>query len=300
MAYADKLRKSRESIQSKYMEYNSIRQKKPKAFIAFLEGYDAPYYLPIIITLTGLEAEQIICGNKRKVIAIHDSLKEKGVLKRTKTGFFIDRDFDDNSILKDRLDYFITKGYSVENYYCTKESFVRILNSHMHYNCAHKDYDAILENYVVLQRQFNDAILEFNSWYCCIKRNNIIVDWSLDEKMPKDYVKIDIPNFKIDKNYSMATIHGDFPLKSQPTKEDINWWSGWIAADSVGRIRGKYEFSFLIEYLRSLPQIVNNPAAGFDDHPMNFSMGQKDSLSALAQYADRDDNLRDYILKCVA
>jgi len=33
---------------------------------------------------------------------------------------------------------------------------------------------------------------------------------------------------------------------------------------------------------------------------MNFSMGQKDSLSALAQYADRDDNLRDYILKCVA
>ena len=98
----------------------------------------------------------------------------------------------------------------------------------------------------------------------------------------------------------MKTIHGDFPTRSHPTKEDISRWSGWIMGDPVGRIRGKYEFFLLIEYLKALPQIVNNPATGFDGHPMNLSMGQKDSLSALAQYADRDDDLRDYILKRAA
>lgn len=300
MAYADKLRESRDIVQTKYMEYNSIRQKKPKAFIAFLEGYDAPYYLPIIITLTGLEAEQVICGNKRKVIAVHNSLKEKGVLKKAKTGFFIDRDYEDNSSLKDRLDFFITKGYSVENYYCTKGAFERMLVSHMHYNCAHKDYDAIVGNYVLLQRQYNEALLEFNGWYCSLKRNKIDVDWSLDEKMPKDYVKMDISNYRIDKNYSLTTIHSDYPAKAQPGKDEINKWSAWIMEDPVGRIRGKFEFSFLIEYLKELPKLVNNPATGFDGHPMNFSMGQKDALSALAQYADRDEDLRDYILKRAA
>ena len=170
----------------------------------------------------------------------------------------------------------------------------------MHYNCAHKDYDAIVDNYVILQRQYNESVLEFNGWYCSLKRNSIDVDWSLDEKMPKEYVKIDISNYKIEKNYSQTIIHSDFPLKSQPTKEDIGKWSAWIMDDSVGRIRGKFEFSFLLEYLKALPKIVNNPATGFDGHPMNFSMGQKDALSALAQYADRDDDLRDYILKRAA
>jgi hypothetical protein len=170
----------------------------------------------------------------------------------------------------------------------------------MHYNCSHKDYDAIVENYIVLQRQFNNAILEFNGWYCSLKRNKIDVDWSLDEKMPKDYVKIDISNYKIDKNYSLKKIYSDFPSKSQPTKDEINRWSDWIMGDSVGRTRGKFEFSFLIDYLKALPQMVNSPTTGFDCHPMSFSMGQKDSLSALAQYADRDDDLRDYIIKRVA
>lgn len=300
MAYADKLRESRDSIQSKYIEYNSIRQKKPKAFVAFLEGYDAPYYLPYIFTITGLEVEQIICGNKRKVIAIHDNLKEKGVLKKAKTGFFIDRDFDDNSGIKDSMDFFITKGYSVENYYCTKESIERILVSHMHYNCAHKDYDTLVDNYTILQRQFNETILEFNGWYCSLKRKKIVIDRSLDETIMKDYIIMDINSFKIEKKYNLTTIHRDYPSKSQPTKDEIKYWSTWIMSDPVERIRGKFEFYFLIEYLKALPKMVNNPSTGFDSHSMNFSMGVKDAFSALAQYADRDENLRDYIMKRAA
>ena len=54
---------------------------------------------------------------------------------------------------------------------------------------------------------------------------------------------------------------------------------------------------FDIAFLSSLSKIVNNPASAFESHNMNFSMGQKDALSALAQYADRDDDLFDYIKK---
>ena len=68
-----------------------------------------------------------------------------------------------------------------------------------------------------------------------------------------------------------------------------------INKDAVYNMRGKYEFTFLIYYLSSLDKMVNDPSTAFEDHAMKFNMGQKDALSALAQYAERDCDLEDYI-----
>ena len=221
-------------------------------------------------------------------------------MRKAKTGFFIDRDFDDNSNMPHRLDFFLTRGYSVENYYCTQTAFENVLKSYMHYNCAHPDYDAIAANYADLQRHYNEACLEFNGWYCSIKRNKTNVGWSLDETMPSGYIKLDLTQFKVDKGYTITKIHSDFKVDPQPTSDDVKKWSAWIRQSPVYRMRGKYEFSFLLAYLTSLGKVVNNPASPFEDHPMKFSMGQKDALSALAQYADSDDELIDYIYKRAA
>ena len=295
MNYAEKMRRTRLSPQYCYMQYNDIRQKKPQAFIAFFEGYDAPYYLPIIENTTRNEAEQVICGNKKNVIAVHDCLLAKKIVKKSNTGFFIDRDYDDNSTIENRKDYFITKGYSVENYYCQTSAFERMLKSYMHYNCAHPDYDSIVANYKDLQKQYNDACLEFNAWYCSIKRNGINVGWSLDEKMPTGYVNMDIGQFKIEKAYTMTQIHNDYKANPQPSKDDVKKWAERINKDAVYNMRGKYEFTFLISYLSSLDKMVNDPSTAFEGHAMKFNMGQKDALSALAQYAERDCDLEDYI-----
>lgn len=300
MTYAEKMRRIRMTPQYCYIQYNDIRQKRPQAFIAFLEGYDAPYYLPIIGSIVGNEPEQVICGNKKNVIAIHDSLLKKDVLKKAKTGFFIDRDFDDNSTIPHRIDYFVTKGYSVENYYCSLSAFERILKSYMHYNCVHPDYDVIVENYVELQRQYNDAILDFNGWYCSLKHSKVNVGWSLGEKMPTGYVKMELEQFMIEKDYTLGKIHKDFVADPQPSVEDIKKWSAWIMQDAISNMRGKYEFSFLLAYLASLNKMVNDPATAFEDHSMSFSMGQRDALSALAQYADKDEDIYDYVGKRAA
>lgn len=300
MTFIEKLRNSRQTPQKCYLEYNKIRQKRPQAFIAFLEGYDAPYYLPIIALIDGQYPEQVICGNKKNVIGTHDSLKAKKELSKAKTGFFIDRDYDDNSNIQHRIDYFITKGYSVENYYCSQTVFERILKCYMHYNCAHPDYDALVSNYTYLQLQYNNVIIEFNGWYCALKRNEVTVEWSLDEKMPKGYVVINIELFKIEKKYSLTKIHQNFKAKPQPSTEDVLKWSKWIMQDAVYNMRGKFEFQFLISYLSSLQKMVKNPANAFEDHSMNFSLSQKEALSALAQYAERDDDLDDYIRKRIA
>ena len=299
MNYADILRESRNTPQSCFMQYDKIRQKKPNAFIAFLEGYDAPYYLMYIENITGLEAEQIICKSKKNVIAVHNSLADKKLLKKAKVGFFVDRDYDDNSeLIKKRADFYITKGYSVENYYCSKEAFEKILKNCLHYNCAHKDYDVIVENYTNLQHDYNLAILDYNAWYCCLKRNNLKVDWSLSDTMP--YVVIDLKNFKIDKNYNWSTLHHDYPAKPIPVKEEIQKWTSWIMQSPVENMRGKYEFDFLVQYLRNLPNLVNNPASGFEKHAMKFNLCKDEILSSLAQYADKDDDLADYIRKRAA
>lgn len=300
MTFAEKMRRTRMTPQYCYMQYDKIRQKKPHAFIAFFEGYDAPYYIPVIASVSGLEAEQVICGNKRNVIAVHESLLAKDVLRNAKTGFFIDRDFDDNSSIPHRLDFFLTKGYSVENYYCSQTSFENILKSYMHYNCAHPDYDVIVTNYVELQRLYHAACLEFNGWYCSLKKNMTSVAWSLNETMPSGYVKLDLSQFKVEKDYTMTKIHHTFKADPQPIAADVQKWSVWIMQDPVYRMRGKYEFAFLLAYLSSLSKMVNNPASPFEEHSMNFSMGQRDALSALAQYADRDDDLKDYVLRRAA
>lgn len=301
MTYAEIMRKKRNTVQYCYLQYNEIRQKRPQAFIAFFEGHDAPYYLSYIASIVGSEPEQIICGNKQKVIETHKSLKAKNVLKNAKTGFFVDRDYDDNAKLIDqRQDFYVTKGYSIENYYCTKRTFERILVNLMHYNCAHKDYDALVENYVDLQKKYNNAILEFNGWYCSLKRKGINMSFSLSENMPSGYLAMDLTQYVVNKNYTMTQIHRDFKVVIQPAANDIHQWSSWIMQDAVYNMRGKYEFAFLVEYLKTLPRIVNNPDSPFENHPMSFSLGQKDALSALAQYAERDEDLRDYIKRRAA
>lgn len=65
-------------------------------------------------------------------------------------------------------------------------------------------------------------------------------------------------------------------------------------------MRGKYEFVFLVECLKMLPKIVNNPGSPFENHPMSFSMEQKDALFVLAQYAERDGEFKDYIKRRAA
>lgn len=301
MKLADKMRQSRDTVQQFFMEYNEIRQKKPNAFIAFFEGYDAPYYLPFIVIVTGLEAEQVICRNKRNVIDVYKSLLGKDVLKNAKTGFFVDRDFDDNSaIMKGHSPFYVTKGYSVENYYCTKSAMEKILKCHMHYNSAHKDYDTIVNNYVDLQRQYNEAILDINAWVCCLKNNKITVDWSLDKSIPDKYVTVDCINFVITKKYDWSTIHHDFPATPQPSMGEVKKCAAWIMLAPVQNLRGKYEFSFLMNYLTALPQLVNDPSSGFEKHQMKFSMGQNEALSALAQYADKETDLEEYIRRRAA
>lgn len=301
MTYANRLRKSRNTVQNCYIQYNEIRCKRPEAFIAFLEGYDAPYYLPFIESIIGTHPEQVICHNKANVISVYDSLLSKKLLKKAKTGFFVDRDFDVNTVrIKDIKNFYVTEGYSVENYYCTKTALERILKNYMHYNCANKDYDVLVENYLTLQHQFNLAIVDFNAYYCSIKRNNIKVDWSLSKEVPSKYVAVDFTNYAVVKGYNWKTIHHNYPAKPVPTADDVKQDASWIMKNAVMNVRGKYEFSFLIKFLQSLPKVVNDPASGFEDHPMNFSLGYDDALSALAQYADKDNDLANYIRRRTA
>lgn len=301
MKYADEMRRARNIVQDCYMQYNEIRQKRPEAFIAFFEGYDAPYYLPVIASIVGSDPEQVICHQKRKVIAVYESLVNKKVLKMEKTGFFVDRDFDINStLIKDIQNFYVTEGYSIENYYCSKEAFERILKCHMHYNCAHKDYDALVANYLELQRQFNLAILDFNAYYCSIRRNKTIVAWSLKDNVSSEYVEIDFNNLCVNKKYKMADIHRDYPSSPCPSNEEMRRQASWIKQEPVKNLRGKYELYFLVKYLQALEKMVNDPSTAFEEHPMKFSMGQKDALLALAQYADKDEALFSYIRRRAA
>jgi len=290
------LRDSRNTLQSRYTEFNHIKSTSPHVFIAFFEGYDAPYYAPFIEQIANRKVEQIICGNKKAVIAVHDNLFQKNVLKDCITGFFIDRDFDDNSTLSHWKDYYVTSGYSIENYYCSLACFEQILKWMFHYNCAHKDYQVHLNNFLFMQAQYNYAILEFNAWYCTQKRTYTNPDISLDDKIASNYVDCNFQNYTITKKYTLTQVYRDYPKAKQVDIADIRRNESWIRNDMVANLRGKFELRFLINYLTELRDYLKDGKhCPFEPRNVRFNVSFDDAISSLAQYAVRDENLALYI-----
>ena len=84
-----------------------------------MEGYDAPYYSTRveITDSQSRRAEFINCGGKKGVVDTCGYIAGKPAYKKFVTLYFVDKDYDDNSALSDKI--FVTDGYSVENYYAS-------------------------------------------------------------------------------------------------------------------------------------------------------------------------------------
>src|SRR5262245_29790616 len=109
-----------------FTEFMLQYKKGEDTLYCFFEGYEDRMYYPIRIENISNSEKYLdyICSGKDEVLKVHSLIKSNQYYKNIKTGFFIDKDFDDVTYPSD---IYVTPTYSIENFYCCQEAFEKIL-----------------------------------------------------------------------------------------------------------------------------------------------------------------------------
>jgi hypothetical protein len=294
MSPKELLERSRNSSTVALHKFILLHREFGTDLFCFYEGKDTHYYFPKINEYFQEKHHPIICGNKKSVIETFEKVIPK--YNNLKTAFFVDKDFDEN-IGNEKL--YCTPCYSIENLYCTENVLSRILKNEFMLLEIDEEYKEIMTLFNQNQEQFHNSIKLFNAWYATAKQkakqNNTIVNVSLNDKFPKDFVLIKIGN--ITSNYNLSDILEKFPDSIQITEEELAPKLKYFEENSNTYIfRGKYEIEFFQLFLKYLIEDANKNNTIIKSKT-KFNIDNAQILSQLSQYSETPNCLKDYITK---
>lgn len=290
------------SVSTAFMDFNNAVTNHPDALFVFYEGQDNDYFYPRIERYSSLDVEPINCRGKEKVISVYKIVVAKSEYSKYRKGFFIDKDFDLNadSFLSD---FYITSGYSVENYYLSDNCMELLLKQKFNFHTGDSLLIQIMADYRKMRQQYFDATLLYNMWYCAIRRKygNTIKDICLGTKMPSGFITCDFSKSDATQNYLLTSIEEKFPaFSSYPvTSTELNEAENYIKQDLIKNSRGKFAMRFMLSYISYLQQLFNNDPK-YAKYKRNITISYDNIMSILSPYADTEQNLIDYIQKIAA
>jgi hypothetical protein len=295
MKPADLLKKSRNSSVVAFHKFILLHRKYKSDLFCFFEGKDTHYYFPRINNTFGENHHPIICGNKNSVIKTFESISVK--YPEFKTAFFVDNDFDDK-VNEPRI--YNTPCYSIENLYCTELVLKRILKNEFLLKETDTEFKQLINLFNENQKKHHKATSLFNVWYASAKnkaKNNCTnVNVSLNDKFPKDLVKVKIGEIKSD--YNLSKIKEIFPEAIDITQSEINLTlKTFYQVPPVKKHRGKYEIEFFISILKYIIEDCNEHNI-IMKNKTKFNIDNSLVLSQLSQYSETPACLIDYIKNC--
>lgn len=174
MSRKDEMYAESNCIEAIFLSYINSKSRKNISF--FFEGKDDfKYYCPRISLFNNKEYNLYICDNKNNVIKVHKMIKKQSSSKSNDIKlFFVDRDYDDNSLID--TDIYITPTYSIENLYFTdiaiKNMLRGVIGLSNHLDDDNKDLN-IAFNYVIKCREeLIENIIYGNAYYSCQVRKS--------------------------------------------------------------------------------------------------------------------------------
>ncbi|QTH73004.1 DUF4435 domain-containing protein [Pseudoalteromonas xiamenensis] len=164
MSRVEELKKSRDSLSVKFLEFTRVVSKGKVA--VFFEGEDEKYYSIRINTICpSIVWAGVNCKGKSNVVDMRGRIRLHETYKNYSCLFFVDSDFDDNSALSGLPDIYTTPCYSVENLYVTDSAFARVLSSEFgvsETNDENMCFEACMSKYRDIKSQYINAIEGFN------------------------------------------------------------------------------------------------------------------------------------------
>jgi hypothetical protein len=287
-----------------YTEF-MLQYKKGRDYLyCFFEGYEDPTYYAIRVDNVARTEKNhgYICGGKDDVLKVRDLIKQHSYYKTVKTGFFVDKDFDN---LTYPVDVYVTPTYSVENLYCVTDSLEKILTTEFRIKNNDSDLAECIGKYLELQNEFNQKTLLFNSWLACQAdyriANGAHVRLNIDKKAKGHFDNIVLPDISGIKNFDdFSTKERIEAIYTEAVIIDNGTLFKKVAEfDSHGQsyfFRGKFQIRFLTSFLSRIQAILgrDNPI-WLKKYSCSLRFEHSTICSALSQYAQTPQCLKDYI-----
>lgn len=279
------------------MEFLEIwNAKKETSVYGFVEGYDSPYYKPRIVSHSLLETNIINCGGKKNVVKMHHFLSTTSQYRGFIYLFFVDKDYDDNSLLSDEI--YITEGYSVENYYLHTTTIQDFVKSFCH--IEGEDYriviEPVLNDFSSWTSTFMIVAKPFCAWYKCVKNDGCSNAKEIGKSIPEKYIVIH-KNGLTSHKCELSGLNNDYGTKPCVTEDSFN--AKMETIQSINDIRGKFLMPMLDSFLRFMVDKFNNGKYPIKNK-VKFPNRQDQLLSDLSAYAYTPNKLKEYIKKRVS
>lgn len=290
-----------EKIEEIIVPFHKYNEKKNRhSLFCFVEGNnDSDYYLDKIRIIYGEDFELIICNNKKNVICIYSLLFDTDKT-RYKLAFFIDRDFDEPI---NNSDIYETESYSIENYYCTEDSFVRLIKYEFKIEENDECFNALITFYREQFELFHKTVDLFNAFYSLIQKREkelkTSFDINLECKFPSIFATVEVDNCV--KHYTVQSILKKYNIneciidEDEIEKERQRLWK----LNPFMSFRGKYEIEFYQKLLTYLINNANQKKGGEDNRiikkKITANLNGKRFMSNLSQYAFIPQRLKDYL-----
>lgn len=259
-----------------------------------VEGYDKDFYKVRVDSFFPDATYFVECGGKSKVIALHDLLLIKPEYNENKKLWFVDRDYDDNSSLGP--DYYVTDGYSVENYYCNWKTVDGVMKLWCHLdekNDNHKPiFDAVKADFQTWTSQFIDYISPFCSWYKIAKNRERNDKRDYKDSFPTRLVTIESRGITKVAEYDFNDLNSYYEVNPPVTQAEYDLSKTQI--NCLNEIRGKYVLEFIEAYLLHLDKTAkkNSPLL---KKQFKFSSNRPALMARLSGIVPMPRSLRDYL-----
>jgi hypothetical protein len=221
------------------------------------------------------------CGNRAAVLGTHRLIAAHREYDNYKKGFFIDRDFNP-PLAATNPPIYETPCYSIENLYVSPEVFEQILINKFHLSAVeNKEIIAVcMKTYKARQDEFHAAVCLFNAWYACLidikNATGKKAEANLEDKLPKRFIEISLQAVTAD--YDLEKIKTTFPNATEVEAEVLEHKITEFSSCQQAKVfRGKYEISFLIDFIRLLLK-DHKEGKHVVQKKLNFAFGDASSL----------------------
>lgn len=276
-----------------FIQLEKSLSNKENNIFCFFEGKDYQYYCQRIRTyLEEMEkVNPISCNGKSSVIALNKMIREQTKIGNKRLLFFVDRDFDDNSKLDSSI--YVTPCYAIENFYIKDWVIQDFLCAELDIKLSNQndriEYEKAFKYFKEEREKFIEDIALLNTWY------------SLQRK--KRFYRIDHPNLdklkerkKLPDNITIEILKENTENYIEVDNGEIELERSRLMIDPLNLFRGKYYLEFLQDIIEFLTSNKAKDTGIFRKRrKINYTIGRKNLVSLLSQYAETPNCLKAYI-----
>ena len=266
------------------------------------EGKDSGYYgIKIRSQLTPLDVGFFNCNGKATLLLLGKLTRENEALAAAKILFFVDRDYE-VGVEGLGQNFFVTDGYSVENYYTSDGTVERIVRSAIFSDEIYREDDnacveAVLCNYRRLRVLFHDIIKLFNFWAWVHRHERREFDGEINLNVFDRPSLFTMTMENVGATYTLEQLNARCPARNPITVEEIEMAGNWFQGRNASWVfRGKQELQFLVSFLRTLVERAALGEAPFGRRiRCGIRLSEKRAIEDLSIYADTPGSLRDFL-----